>query len=383
MRVTLITPGITPYVIGGLQRHSFNLVKGLAQLGIKVDLYHTDFADAIDINQLAGITGIEKVNIRSIAIPWIEADRLPGHYVRSLKYFSNEAYRLYQQQPASDFVLGKSLAAWAFTTAKRRGEKLPPIGVNLHGFEMFQAPANLKARLESWMLRPPFSYHAHQADYLFSYGGRITELIQDRLHISHDKILEIPGGIDSAWLVDEAKLPLSQLRFVFVGRYERRKGIEELHAAIQGKTDWINCATFRFIGPIPEDKRLSLPNVSYSGPIHDEVLLKDELRQADVLLCPSHSEGMPNVILEGMASGLAVLATDVGAVRLLVDSKNGVLLPKINIPNLVGSINRLLHQGQGQIMAMKQASLVRVRSFTWDKVAAQTLSQIQKIAAKV
>ncbi|MBK7816242.1 MAG: glycosyltransferase [Sphingobacteriaceae bacterium] len=40
------------------------------------------------------------------------------------------------------------------------------------------------------------------------------------------------------------------------------------------------------------------------------------MRACDVLICPSFSEGFPNVILEAMSNGLAVAATNVGAVEL-------------------------------------------------------------------
>lgn len=381
MRIALLTPGITPYVMGGLQRHSFNLVKHLARLGIEIDLYHTDFSAAKNIDALEGITGIERENINSIAIPWPKSDCLPGHYIRELKQFSTIAYQHYQQRPVVDFVMGKSLTTWHFVEAKRYGLDLPPIGVNLHGFEMFQSPANIKALLENWLLRPDFYHHAHKADYLFSYGGRITKLIRERLQVPDEQIIEIPGGIDSSWLVHQVTTISKPLRFIFVGRYERRKGIQELHSAIQANLAWQNQANFRFIGPIPEDKQLSLPHVSYTGPIRDESLLRTELRQADVLLCPSHSEGMPNVILEGMASSLAVLATDVGAVCLLVNSDNGVRLPKVSIEGISEGINQLLNLDENQLKNLKQISLERVQSFTWDQIALRTLDEIKRVIA--
>ncbi|QUY40600.1 glycosyltransferase family 4 protein [Acaryochloris marina] len=381
MKISFLTPGVTPYVIGGLQRHSFNLAKHLATLGVRIDLYHTDFDNTQTIDQLYGMTDIEKENINNIFIPWAKLDHFPGHYIRSLKCFSQKAYELYQQQSESDFILGKSITAWAFTEAKLHGSKIPPIGVNLHGFEMFQTSANSKAWLENWLLRPDFSYHIHQANYLFSYGGRITELINKKLHIPNEQILEIPGGIDSSWLVDRVLPPSDPIRFIFVGRYERRKGIQELQTAIRKNPDWKNHAQFRFIGPIPKDKQLSLPNVSYAGPIRDESILQHELRQSDVLLCPSYSEGMPNVILEAMGSGLAVLATDVGAVCLLVDIENGVLLPKVSIPGITQGINHFLELTQTQFQNMKKSSLERIQSFTWDRIAMQTLEAIQKVVA--
>ena len=46
----------------------------------------------------------------------------------------------------------------------------------------------------------------------------------------------------------------------------------------------------------------------------------------DILICPSYSEGMPNVILEGMSRGLAIITTDVGANELLVSNENGKLI---------------------------------------------------------
>mgnify|MGYP001802669132 FL=1 len=92
--------------MGGLQRHSFNLAKHLSRLGVEVDLYHTDFSDAEEIDSLAGMTEAEKANINSIAIPWKKGDRLPKHYVRNLKHFSAEAYRRYRQRPAAQFILG-------------------------------------------------------------------------------------------------------------------------------------------------------------------------------------------------------------------------------------------------------------------------------------
>lgn len=383
MRLAFLTPGIAPLVIGGLQRHSFNLVKYLARIGVEIDLYHTVPTSSITerTDVLKGLTSAEKKLVSNILIPWRQGDRLPGHYIRDLKHFSDQAYQYYQRRPSVDFILGKSLTTWQFVEAKSHGKPSPPIGVNLHGFEMFQQPANIKAYFENLLLRPAFYHHACQADYLFSYGGRITDLIHNQLNITHERIIEIPGGIDSSWLVDQTTLSTKPIRFIFVGRYERRKGIQELSAAILQNLHWKEHATFRFIGPIPKAKHIPLPHVSYAGVIRDETLLQQELRQADILLCPSHSEGMPNVILEGMASGLAILATDVGAVQLLVDANNGILLSKVSIFGLSQGINHLLRLQSNQLQAMKQASLNRVQQFTWDRIAQQTLDAIQRIVS--
>lgn len=379
MKIALTSPGIYPYVLGGIQRHSFNLARYLARVGVQVDLYHTDFAKARRIDDLQGMSDIEKNNITSISIPWPKSDRFPGHYVRSLKRFSQRIFDIYQQRSPADLIYGQSLTAWAFTQAKCQGQVLPPVVANLHGYEMFQTPANTKVFLANKLLKPAFRQQAINSDYVVSLGGKLTHLVKAKLNIPESKIVELNVGIDSSWITS-APLTVNQpLRFVFVGRYERRKGIEELHTVIEKNPDWHSYAKFHFIGPIPTSKRLNLPHVTYAGKISDEAVLKKILRSSDVLICPSYSEGMPTVILEAMASGLAVLATDVGAVRLMVGAENGELLSTVSLPTLRKAINQLIELDPAKLLTMKKASLKRVQDFRWEKIASKTLHFVQSV----
>jgi glycosyltransferase involved in cell wall biosynthesis len=368
--------------MGGMQRHSFNLARGLARLGVEVDLYHSDFKDAVDIEGLEGMAEAEKLKITSIAIPWPKKFRLPGHYIRELKRFSYEVLAVYQGRPKVDFIYGQGLTAWAFAEEKRGGMDLPPIGVNFHGLEMFQAAINLKIFLQNRMMKPAFGHHARQADYVLSLGGRLTQITNEVIGVPRQRILEIPGGVDYSWLHPDPTPEHPLRRFIFVGRYERRKGIEELHAAIRQHPKWHGRAEFRFVGPIPKDKQLRLPHVSYAGAVHGSGELQAELRSADVLLCPSHSEGMPTVIMEGMAAGLAVLATDVGAVSLLVSEGNGCLIDRLTIPALACGIDHLLTIPGSELLSLKQSSLRRIPEFTWDSIARKNLIAIESILAR-
>lgn len=65
--------------------------------------------------------------------------------------------------------------------------------------------------------------------------------------------------------------------------------------------------------------------------------------EMDVLLLPSRSEGLPNVILEGMAHGIPVVATAVGGVpEVVTDGGNGFLVPSGDVDGLARSVTRLL-----------------------------------------
>ena len=64
---------------------------------------------------------------------------------------------------------------------------------------------------------------------------------------------------------------------------------------------------------------------------------------ANVLVLPSHTEGSPNVLLEGMAAGLPIIATAVGGVtEVVTNEKEALLVEKHNPMAIARAICRLL-----------------------------------------
>jgi glycosyltransferase involved in cell wall biosynthesis len=148
-----------------------------------------------------------------------------------------------------------------------------------------------------------------------------------------EKVWNFTSGIDESWLIENKIRTYSTVKFVFIGRNEVRKGIEELNHVINGMLG-VYQFQFHFIGPIPKNERILNSQVVYHGELKSKKEICHVLDSMNVLVCPSHSEGMPNVILEGMARGLAIVATNVGAVEMLVDDTNGNLVEAINTAEL-------------------------------------------------
>jgi glycosyltransferase involved in cell wall biosynthesis len=111
---------------------------------------------------------------------------------------------------------------------------------------------------------------------------------------------------DARQLRADLGLPDSRRIILFVGRFVRKKGMRALHALIPRfpEVSWV------FIGSGPEDPASgSLDNVRVVGRV-DHDMLPRYYHAADLLILPSAGEGMPLVVQEALACGLAVLSTD-------------------------------------------------------------------------
>lgn len=116
------------------------------------------------------------------------------------------------------------------------------------------------------------------------------------------------------------------LQVLYAGRLDHDKGLERLLALIEMTPPGL--AEFRIIGdPVlgAADElvtRLNTPrpHVALQPSTHDLDELATAYRRADVALNLSRAEGVPLAVLDAMASGCVVIATDVGAVREVVDA---------------------------------------------------------------
>lgn len=380
MRVALVTDGIWPYVLGGMQKHSYYLAKYLAQQKIYVDLYHYNNSQ-YDIQALEVFTDKERRFIQSVIVDMPRGMRFPGHYL----YYSYKHSRLVfeairHKLDSYDFIYCKGFAGWYLIDQVKKGHlKSPPIGVKFHGYEMFQKPPDFRTRLQHLLiLRRPVRNLSQKADIVFSYGGKITGIIES-IGVAPEKIIELPSGVESATVVPEVGPAGAVKKILFLGRYERRKGIEELNSALRQLHSEHSDAglQFTFVGPIPAGRQLKQSNVTYLGEIRNRQKLQEIIREQDILICPSWSEGMPNVILEAMAAGLAIIATDVGATNVLVDHENGWLLEDSSTGTIKRALKAASQVEENKLTAMKTASMQRIASqFTWELLIDRLVKKI-------
>jgi glycosyltransferase involved in cell wall biosynthesis len=374
MKIALLTDGIHPYVIGGMQKFAFQLVQQLVKSGNEVYLFHCN-QSSYNINKLEFFTDEEKKHIKAFVIPFPKTANLPFHYFyESRKYASLLAGALSKVIKDIDFIFVQGFCATALPEISER-KGFPPVAVHLHGLEMFQASPSLKAGFSQYMFRAEAKANLKKADYTISFGGKLTGMLEE--FIDKERIWEIPGGIDESWFTANKNESDGKVHFVFVGRYELRKGIKELHAALKmfPKKDGF---TFDFIGPIPDEHKIISPEIRYHGQLSSEEDIKQILSRADVLVCSSYAEGMPYVIMEGMACGLAVVATDVGAVSLLVNNENGWIMDRPDSTEIFKTLSEVVKTKRALLEEKKLNSSRKIKNFTFEKVTSSLIHHIEE-----
>ena len=197
----------------------------------------------------------------------------------------------------------------------------------------------------------------------------------------------VPNGVDldafspaPTALEGEERQGRRPLRALFVGRLVEQKGVRYLLEAMEGLPLEATIA-----GAGPEED--ALRRMAASLGIQERVRFcgwvgRDALpgvyREADVFVFPSFEEGMPNVVLEAMASGLPVVATDIyGHRELVTDGENGFLVPVAD-PSALKRAFTALCRDPALRSRMGSGSRQRAREFSWASSARAYLALSRK-----
>jgi glycosyltransferase involved in cell wall biosynthesis len=377
VKILFLTDGIYPFQLGGMQKHSLILSRLLAKKGVEIKLFHIG-GEGYSADAFISNYGDERNIITEVCIPFPKTDPLPGHYIRENKLYSKLIFDAVKNELDDfDLVYAQGFTGWHFIKEKKKGKHSLPVLVNFHGLEMFQTAPSTKVKLEHMLFRKAVKYNLMNGDYAYSFGGKITDVLL-RLGLAEDKVLLQSNGIEEDWISFNSQRNQKRT-LTFIGRNERRKGVEELNLALRNiieRKDLI--FRFNFIGPIPKENQIEDGRIVYHGEIRNVEEIKEILHHSDAIVCPSHSEGMPTVILEGMASGLAVIATNVGAVERMVKG-NGYLLSGPNPRELEQAIRDFIACSAEDLNRMKNTSIDLVRDqFVWDTIADQKIKDFEK-----
>jgi glycosyltransferase involved in cell wall biosynthesis len=261
-----------------------------------------------------------------------------------------------------------------------------------HGFYFL----NSGDRIASKFFLSLEQFAGHLTDCLIAVSdSERKEAVKNRI-ISEKKIVVIPNGVDSKDFLPDtrvrervrAELNIAPTAFVvgIVSRYVPQKDPLTLVKAAQ--LVLTNQPEARFIwcgeGEMQEEtkalaRKLGIHDAFYFLGFRRDV--KDIMNAFDLFALSSIFEGLPNTLLEAMALGLPVVATDVvGSKDVVINGETGVLVPPRQPERLAQGILELLadHQRR-QEMGQKGQQAVRNR-YSIEKMVADVEKVYQLLA---
>ncbi len=223
--------------------------------------------------------------------------------------------------------------------------------------------------------------------------GAALSLPLPRIAVSHAVADEIEASYGSDHLLGVVQNGVEHDKYFPAFSEEHRDGVGTIYSSHPAKApETVVEAMTRLserhpavpqyvFGPYARPK--SLQNTSYSR--YPSVARARALYSRSLVwIMASRSEGFPGPVLEAMACGCAVVATDCGGPRdVIVDGKNGFLVEVDNVGQLVDRVGQLLTDEVLRTQLMREARTT-VGRFTWDKAVEKlegilaTLSQASR-----
>jgi len=273
-------------------------------------------------------------------------------------------------------------ALYARRIARRLGV---PMVTSLHGNDLMQfaTESRINRRTVSRVLQQSAAVTANSKAFLDHaeavFGREIA-----------GKGVVVMNGTAIRTLPPNAKPTNEQPYILAVGRLVKKKGFDVLlraYALMRSQnTHW----RLVVVGDGPERRKLEdlahrlgiYQDLCFAGCVsHDDIWRY--YRDADLFVLPSRVEPFGIVVLEAMAAGLAVLATNVGGVpEVVVDGETGILVNPESPEDLSEAAiellgNRLMCEQMG-----KRGRNRVEREFTWQKSAGQLLSVYRDVLTR-
>ena len=202
----------------------------------------------------------------------------------------------------------------------------------------------------------------------------------------------VPNGVD----IDDYKpghTPIRHLRdenlnILFVGRLEKRKGLGDLLRAYRTMSSRVPQSRLIIVGDGPLRGRVEsyisrhrLHNVVMTGFVPDSVKPR-YYASADIFCAPSTgAESFGIVLLEALASGLPVVATEVpGYMSVLEPGRDSITVPPKNWRELAASLVILARDAELR-SRLADYGLHKARRYSWKIVASEVIEVYQEARA--
>jgi glycosyltransferase involved in cell wall biosynthesis len=372
LRILVACDWFAPHTGGGAERVAFEVSRRLAAAGHRITILATVSLEspAFDLPP-----GLDLVRVRAHDL----ARLLHAQVSVAPALFAATPRTIAAVQP--DVVWGHSLQfqTTPVVAAAARRARLPfVVTAHIGDLRAVPGPIGLAARVHEATI-------GHAILRLSTRALAVSEAVAAHLQTVEPRLPVdvVPNGVDLSRFIPADPAPHDGLRVGFLGRLVRNKGpavaVRAVAEAVRSGVD----ASLSVVGEGPQ--RASLEQLAANAGVHDRVHFEGYrpdpetwLLGIDVLVRPSITEGMPLAILEAMAAGVPVIASDVpGNASLVRDGESGILVPIGDHAALARALQRV-SQDPASRARMRYAGLRIAGRHSWDRTTELTLQGFER-----
>ena len=352
-KIVQITPYYPPH-LGGLENVAFELAEGL---------HRTRSVEVITSNVPKQSTSVlrahNRVTRRLRSFEFAHTPVLPGLLPRLLIQSKDSVFHIHLS------IVG--VPEVAILAAKLRG--IPTV---LH-FHLDVDPSGRLGFLLAGYKRLLLPLTMRSGDAVIVFSKTQSKLIQDKYGVDKRRIHIIPNGVGNQFFLDRKASDTSRLKLLCVGRLQQQKRFDR---AIEAASKIRHACELTIVGE-GEDKAAlmqlvrvnKLKNVHFVGQKnHDELLAY--YQYSDVLLLPSEKEGMSLVMLEAMASGLPIIASDAVGISEYLRGI-GILVKDPSADTFAAAIHELAVHRKTALPKLSEASRKAAEQYSWTKLVSE------------
>jgi len=263
-----------------------------------------------------------------------------------------------------------------------------PFAVSLHGSDVTVAEKPIFKDIAKQILRKAAWVTACSEDL----RQRAVELGCDP-----EKIVTIPYGVDTETFQPNTrrksefrkllrdKIRVKQKIILAVGRLVEKKGFIHLLEAARGLVQ--NRKDFLIVIAGDGDLKMHLKRKAIELEVNKNIFFAGNVERedlplyfsgCDILVVPSvrdssgNVDGLPNVLMEGLASGCAIIASDIAGIpNVITDGENGILTPPADSAELKDAIIKLLEDDDLRRQLGAEARHQCLNLYTWKHTGAK------------
>jgi glycosyltransferase involved in cell wall biosynthesis len=370
-RIVMILPAYLPESFGGAAQQTRRLAQALARRGAAVTLLAPRLARGTPSQEHEGPVEVRRYLLRA-------APNLGGRHLDAFLWWCGCIYVwLWRNRRSYDviYVVHGRLHAFPAVIAGKWLDKPVLVKPGRGGEAHFDLSVVQRKRL----LGPFFARSIARNTTAWVANSQEIEADLERWDVASERVHAIPNGVEVPH-VEEQRFRNGVVHFVSMGRLENEKAVEQTICAFAGlPADAPAHLTILGDGLCrPELEALSRRlgqerRITFAGAVGD---VTPYLREADVYVSTSVSEGMSNALLEAMGSGVMPVVSRVsGADDLVEEGVSGFLFTPGDEVALASHLEKSLAMTAECRRAMGEAARTAVRDrFCIDRVAEHHLS---------